>query len=896
MAWRLALFVDRLFRGDRLDRELDDEIQFHIAERAQDLQRSGVTPDEAIRRARLEFGGVEKYKEASRDTRRAQWLHEGLSDLRYGWRMLRKSPGFATAAVITLALGIGANTAIFSMVSWLVLRPLPVAHPHEMAFLTFPQDDGRLDSLFSLDEYRQIRRVSGRVFSDVGILGIGGSGGGRGSDGLTADGTTQPVQTAFVSGDFFSILGIHPQLGRFLLPSEGAVPGADPVVVISYQYWQSRFALDPSIVGKQVAINGHALTVIGVAPRAFHGLTPIIDLQAYLPVSMSAVDGAEAAMWFSDAKARALLVFGRLQSGVSVSQAEGALAALGPQLAREHARQLPTLLVRPLRPPGLGTASGALPRLAALFLTLAGLVLMLASINVTNLLLVRAGVRQREMSIRAALGAARGRLVRQMLTESLLLALFGCAAGVLAGMACNRLLADIPLQTDLPVVLDVHLDWRVFTYTIAASTLTGILVGLVPALRAARGSLVQTLHDRGRGTSAARQRWRSVLAVLQIGGSLAILVAAALLTRSMAAVRSQDFGFDPRGVLNVKVSPRQIGMDATRGAEFYRALLERIRALPGVESASLASSIPLGDDSAERHVEVAGYQAPGNDKTPTAEYTVVSTGYLSTMRLRLLKGRDFMDGDRSGTVEVAIVNQQMADRFWPRQDPIGRQFTVPGTPARTLQIVGVVNNCRTVDAEGPISMAFYVPAPQHYMDSTNLQVRTRDRPEAMLAAISNVVHAIQPTMPIYGVRTMEQTLNGINGLQLYSIGAGMAAAIGLAGLLLAVVGVYGVISYSVEQRRREIGIRVALGARPSKILYMISSQGLVIVSAGVACGLAAAFALTRLLSGFLTGVSETDLFTYVVVSSCLALVALIAGYIPARRATRVDPMLALRCE
>ena len=896
---RLRFIVDCLFRRERLDRDMNDEMQFHLTQRAQELQRDGVGAQEAARRARVEFGGLENYKEASREVWRLNWLHDLGADLRYGWRALRNSPGFTAAAVLTLALGIGANTAIFSMVSWLVLRPLPVSQPDQLVFLAFPQAAERFDSQFSLEEYRQIRQAGERVFSDLGIFSFGGSMGGmRGSDGLTADGTTQPVQTVFVSGNFFSILGIQPHLGRFLLPSEGNTPGADPVVVISYQYWQSRFGRDPSIIGKQVSINGQVLTVIGVAPKDFYGVTPIIDMQAYLPLSMAIVEGTGAASWFSDPRARPLLLFGRLRNGVTTQNAESALAALAQQLAKENGRQqlIPKLLVEPLRPPGVMSGHNPLPQLAALFLTLAGLLLMLASINVANLLLVRAGVRQHEMSIRSALGAARARLVRQMLTETVLLALLGCVAGILVGIGCNRLLTAIPLETEYPLVLDVRFDWRVFAYTVVAAVITGILVGLVPAFRAASGSLAEMLHERGRGSTGTRQRWRSVLTATQIAGSLALLIAATLFARSLEAVRAQDFGFDPRGVLNLKVSPHQIGLTEPQGREFYRKLLDRTRSLPGVESASLASSVPLGDDSSEVPVEVPGYDVAKDQKAPTPVYNIVSTGYLATMHMRLLKGRDFTGADTADSAKVAIINQQMADRFWPRQDPIGRLFTIPGSPSRTLQIVGVVNNSRLMDPDGPMSLGIFVPMAQNYLQSANLQVRTSGTPESMLPAIRNVIHEVEPTMPVFGVRTMEQAVNGINGLELYSLGAELAAALGMVGLLLAIIGVYGVISYSVNQRRQEIGIRVALGAKPSEILYLISRQGLLMVCAGVACGLTAAFALSRLLSGFLTGVSNTDPLTYFAVSTCLAAAALLAGYVPARRATRVEPMVALRCE
>lgn len=886
-------------RRKKILAELDQDIQDHIQRETQDNMDRGMSPEDARTAALRNFGNITRIKEDTRAIWTVVWLEQFIQDMRFGLRSLRKSPGFTIAAVLTLALGIGANTAIFSIVSWLVLRPLPVERPDQLTFLAFPQGGSQFDNMFSLEDYRQIRAASGPVFSDVGVFSFGGSMGGfRGSDGLTADGTTKPVQTVFVSGNFFSMLGIRPHLGRFLLSSEGTVPGADPVVVISYAYWRSRFARNPSIIGKQVKINGHVLTVIGIAPRDFYGVTPIVDMQAYLPLSMSAIEGSAGSDWFTDPKARPLIVFGRLRNHATLAQAEAALAAVGQQLAKQNARQQasPTLLVLPLRPPGLLNGPNPLPTLATLFLTLSGLVLMLATINVANLLLVRAGVRQHEMSIRAALGAARGRLTRQMLTESMMLALFGCASGILVGVICNRLLTHIPLQTEFPVVFDVNFDWRVFLYTVAASALAGTLVGLVPAFRASRCPLAEMIQERGRSTTPSRQRGRTALAVAQLGGSLALLIAAALLTRSLAAVKGQDFGFDPRNVLNLKVSPRQIGMSEAQGTEFYRELLERVRVLPGVQSASLASSVPLGDDSAELPIEVSGFELPKNGKTPTAVHNIVSPEYFPTMRMRLVNGRDFSQADAKNTTKVAIINQEMADHFWPRQNPIGRQFAVPGDPNDIFQVIGIVNNSRTLDVDGPIAMAFYVTAGQNYMSSGTLQVRTSQAPENVAPTVLGLVHSIQPTMPVYGIRTMEQALNGINGLQLYSIGAELAATMGALGLLLAIIGVYGVVAYSVNQRRHEIGIRMALGGQPSAILYAISKQGLGMVCGGIAFGLSLAFALSRLLSGFVTGVSTLDPLTYVAVTACLAVVAMLAAYIPTRRATRVNPMAALRCE
>ena len=820
-------------------------------------------------------------------------------DFRQAGRQMRKSPGFFSMAVLTLALGIGANTAIFSMVDWLVLRPLPIKDPGQMTYLVFAGGAANPEPQFSNPEFAEIRKQTGDAFSGMSSFIFGGLEGAQNSpNGLTWNGVTKPVQTVYVRGDFFSLLGIQPYLGRFILPAEGMVAGADPVIVLSYNYWRSRFDGDRSVIGKTAMINGTAVTVVGVAPKGFLGLTPIVETEAYLPLGMFSIERGTGRDFLSNSKAQNMIVFGRLQAGATLAQVQPALALVGARLLRQYPRESGNreLVARAMRPPGLITGVNPLPKLAALFLTLAGMVLALACVNVANLFLVRAGIRQREMAVRAALGAVRGRLIRQLLTESLLLAGVGCVAGMLLGLGGSHFLSALPVQSELPLILDFQFDWRVFAYAFAVALGTGIVVGIVPALRLSRGNLSEVLHEGGRTSTGGRQRMRSILVGIEVGGSLALLIVAGLLVRSLQGVERADLGFDPKGVLNLTIDPNGIGYNEAQAKPLFREILERTRALPGVQSASLASAVPLSESVSGADLVVPGYAVVKGQSAPHAENNSVSSGYFETMGMRLLRGRELNDGDNENSARVAVINQVMAERYWPGQDPLGRSFAMAEDTGHPISIVGVVKNSRMAEPYGAYEPTFYLPIAQHYLPVQTLQVRTAQAPQAMVYEIQQMVQSLVPAMPVYGVRTMTAALQGINGLLLFEVGAGLAAALGLLGLTLAIVGVYGVMSYSVSQRTQEIGVRMALGAQRGDILRMVGQRGLLMVAGGIGVGLLAAFGVGRLVSDFLVGVTASDPVTYVGVSLMLAFVALLAGYIPARRAMRVDPMVALRYE
>jgi predicted permease len=823
-----------------------------------------------------------------------------IQDVRYAARQLRKSPAFFSIVVLTLGLGIGANTTIFSMVDWLVLRSLPIKDPAQMHVLSFARPGGNPDIQFSFPEFTEIQEQTTDVFSGVTPFIFGGLAGEQNSQsGMTAAGVTKAVQTAYVGGNFFSLMGIAPATGRFILSTEGKAAGADPVVVLSFDYWQTRFDGDRSIVGKGVSINGHSVTVVGVAPKGFLGPTPLLNIQAYLPLSMFLVERGVADDFLANPKTRSMLALARAKPGVQEKRIESELAVVGHHVLKQYPRDrgIGALGATPLRPPGIiGGQQNPFPKLAALFLTLAALVLALACVNVANLFLVRAGSRQREMAVRAALGAGSGRLVRQLLAESLVVAAFSWAVGAFLGAAAARLLASVNTQSELPIVFDFNFNWHVFAYALAVAAFTAAVVVVAPAIRVWHGNLREVLHEGGRTSTGGRQRLRGVLVAVQVGGSLTLLVVAGLFVRSLRGVQTADLGFDAAHVLNLTLDPNQIGYTEAQGRAFYRSMLERARALPGVQSASLASVVPLSDSVQGNDLAIPGYATSPEQEVPHSEVDAVSPDYFATMGITLKRGRDFTDADGENAPRVAVINEAMATRFWPNQDALGKSFTLTSDPKHSTTIVGIVRNSRMSQPYGAFEPIFYLPVAQSYVSTQTLQIRSERAVQETVAEVRSIAQSLAPAIPVYGVRTMTEALHGGNGLLFFEVGASLAAAMGLLGLILAIVGVYGVMSYAVSQRTQEIGLRIALGAQKRDILRMIGRQGAVIVASGLVVGFLAALAAGRMVSDFLVGVAPGDPLTYVGVSILLAAVAFVATYIPTRRATKVDPMVALRYE
>jgi len=816
-----------------------------------------------------------------------------MQDIRYGVRTLLKNPGLMIIAVITLGLGIGANTAIFSMVDSLLLRPLPLQDPGRIAVLAMHQKNGGVQPQFSIPDYQDIQKQTGESFSGLAAYLFG-------LDGLSAEGAKpERMLTSYVSGNFFSTLGLKPALGRLILPSEGETLGADPVMVISYAYWKTHFGGAATIVGRKVSVDGHPITIIGVAPEGFYGVSPIVAIQGYLPISLAPMGGYPSD-FMTNRSNHLIFVLGRLASSTDFQKTNALLAVVAQRLSQQYpdvdkdlsVKAYPELRSRPNPDP-----NNTVLIVSSLFLGLAALVLLLACVNVANILLVRATIREREMAIRAALGAARTRLIRQLLTESILLALMGGAVGILLGHWGSSAFSSLHLGTELPLRFDFHFDWRVFAYAFLFAVLTGIVVGLVPAIRASRGNLNAILHAGGRGVVGGKNRLRSSLVVAQVAGSLTLLIIAGLFTRSLGKAQQTSLGFNPSHLLNMTMDPNEIGYNDVQYREFYKNLLERVRALPGVQSASIASAVPLGYINSVDTLSIEGYQPPPDQSTPACQYNVIFSGYFETLEIPMVSGRTFKPTDDANTQYVAIVNEAMVKQFWPNGDPIGRQFKIGSDPKHWIQVVGVVKNARFQGLRGNVQSYFFLPFLQQYAANSlgTLQVRTFAAPEAMAPEIERVIGELAPDLPVFDVNTMTRALNTLNGLLFYQIGAVLAALLGILGLILAVVGVYGVISYASSQKTHEIGVRMALGAQPMDILKMIFRQGLFIIAIGLALGIAMALAGARLFGSFLA-VSPMDPPTYMAVSAILVTVALGACYIPARRAMNVDPMIALRYE
>jgi macrolide transport system ATP-binding/permease protein len=598
---------------------------------------------------------------------------------------------------------------------------------------------------------------------------------------------------------------------------------------------------------------------------------------------------------------RSLSLMGRLKSGVSLEQARASLAVAAQQISERYPATdkgmkisaFPEKLARPDPDP-----DNALPKMAAAFTILAALVLLVACFNIANVLLVRATVRQREMGIRAALGAGRWRLVRQHLTESLLLALLGGGAGLILANWAAGFLSSLPLGTNLPITFNFEPDLRVYVYALASVLLSAVVVGLIPALRVARYDVNSVLREGGRTASEGRRRHiaRNTLVVAQLAGSLLLLIVAGLFVRSLDKAQQVYLGFDPNHVLNFSLDVQQVGYDKTRGEEFFRQVDERIRAIPGVVSVAQAFVVPMGVVSTDNPVTVEGRPAEPGEHVPTVMYNDITPSYFDTLRIPVLRGRTFTDADNEKAPAVAIINQTMAKQFWPSENALGKRFSIKGHAGPFIEVVGVVQDGKYKSVVEDPTPFFYLPSRQVYVDFRIVHVRTSLPPERLQRDIESSLHALAPDIPVKEMQTMLQALQGINGFFFFRFGAQLTGTMALLGLILAVVGVYSVVSYAAVQRTHEIGIRMALGAAPQDILRMVLRQSVVIVGVGLAVGLAAAFAGTRAIASFIVGVRPTDAATFVTVVVLLAVIALIACWIPARRATRVNPLVALRYE
>jgi macrolide transport system ATP-binding/permease protein len=819
-----------------------------------------------------------------------------LHDLRYALRAFMKAPWFAALAIVTLALGIAVNTTIFSVINGFLLRPLPAEHPERLVVLSLQQNGEKTLQNFSYPDYADLRDQSAAALSDLAAYSVR-------LTNLTADKVGDHSIATRVTGNYFSMLGIQPEIGRLILPTESQAPGNDPVIVLGYAYWKKRFAGSKSVLGKHVEINGHPMTIVGVTPKEFQGTYFVVNSDLYVPLSAEIAERDEtriADTWTHRAD-RSLNVMGRLKPGTELKKAEAALNIVAQRMALQHpdtdkaisVRAFPENRARPDPDP-----DNTLVSLSLAFMALASLVLLVACFNVTNVLLARATSRQREMAIRSALGAGRARLIQQFLTESLLLALLGAGFGLVLTFWATQFLSTISLGTDLPIQLNFLPDGRVYFFAIAAALFTGGIVGVFPALRVARKDVSAVLHEGGRGSSDGRRRQfaRSALVIAQVAGSLVLLIVAGLFVRSLGKAETIYLGLNPNSVLDFSVDVHQVGYEEVQGRAFFRELETRLGNLPGVVAVGQAFTVPLSVMSAFNPVTVDGQHWEAGQLPPAVEMNAVNAQYFEALRIPMQRGRAFTEADDEKAPGVAIINQTMGKKFWPDQDAIGKRFSVKGEAGPFMEVVGVVQDGKYRGVIEEPQPHFYRPLSQVYMPMRTFHVRTSVPPMSLAALVQEQVRGLAPTLPVSQLQTMNEALQGVNGFLFFRLGAQLTGVMGLLGLILAVVGVYSVASYAASQRTQEIGIRMAVGATPGDILKMVLRQGFGVVAIGIVVGLVVAFAGTRVLADQFYGVSPSDPLTYAAVAVLLVGVALFACWVPAHRATRVSPLVALRIE
>jgi putative ABC transport system permease protein len=819
-------------------------------------------------------------------------------DVRHGARVLRKSPGFSAVAILSLALGIGANTTIFTVVNAILLHPLPVKDISQVAELDTIDTKTHVGfanatklglSFRNFQDYQK----QNEVFSGVTCiipLPLTWSGGAE----------ARQVNGQMVSANYFDVLGLQPAAGRFFLPDEDTKLSGNNVAVISYSFWANKLGSDPNEIGKTLTLNAMPYTVIGVGPKGFKGTFTFGSAeQIWIPTSMyPQVLTGFGLEFFNDRRfLNTIGGVGRLKPGISMNQAEASLKTIAAQLEKDFPKDNGgrSIALTPLAEAAVGVNQHDQIALAGtMLMTVVGLVLLIACANLANLLLARAARREREMGLRAALGAGRGRLIRQMLTECILLSLIGGAAGLAIAYAGRTVLWSFRppfIQADS---IDLSLDSNVLIFTLGISLLTGLLFGVAPAFKASVPDLADTLKLGGRGGSIGwgRNKLRSLLVVSEIALSLVALVGAGLFIRSMRDAQQMDPGFESKNLFMLAFDLGALHYDEGHGQQFLRAAVERANAAPGVKAAAIASNFPLGGGFARTVFPEGEDESTGYRGTLT-QLDDITPGYFDALRIPLVRGRLFTDADRQGTTSVAIINEAMAKKFWPNQEAIGKRFHFFG---ETLlrEVVGITRNS-VVNAIGEVPPPLvYLPVTQDYAPAATLQVQTSGKPEPVIAGVRAQIQSLEPNLAITNVQTIGEIID--QGLWAPEMGAALLTVFGGLAMILAAVGVYGVLAYSVTQQTREIGIRMAMGAERGHVLRLVVGQGLKLAASGLVLGILVSLLLTRQLSSLLFGVSAYDPLTFAGVTVILVSVALLACYIPARRATRVDPLIALRYE
>ena len=887
---RFYNFCRNILYKQRVDQDLDQEIRGYLELLAEEKVRSGMSRYAALEQARRELGGVEQIKENVRDVRVGVSMDNLLQDVRYGLRVLRRNPGFAATAILTLALGIGTTTAIFSVVDAVVFKPLPFPTADRLVRIqSVIAASGNGNGVASYPDFLDWR-ARNHVFNGMVVF--------RTND-FNLIGPRQPLhlQGAVVSAQLFSMLGVTPALGRSFLPAEdnpAAAGGTDPVI-LSYGLWQWEFGSDASALGRTIQLGDQLFTVVAVMPRAFQFPIQAEPVELWTTIAVDARGGSNAMA--AQRGAHYLDVAGVLKPGVKLLQAQAELAAIASTLNREH----PENKARTVRiVPEIEGIAGPIRAPLLVLLGAVGCVLLIVCVNVANLLLARATGRRKEMAVRAALGAGRGRAARQLLTESVSLGLLGGGLGLALALASLRLLVRLT-PAEVPRLNAIGLDGRLLSFAFLISLAAGILFGLAPALRVSKVSLTESLKESGLGSGSGgkeHSRLRNALVVSEVALAVVLLLASGLLIQSFLHLTQVDPGFNRHRVLTLQLdSPA--GRQDSQVPAFYRDVVAQIGALPGVRSASAVASPPLTGENIRSSIEIEGQPTPMGSRA-SAAFNAIEPNYFRTLGISLVAGQDFTEHDDLRSTPVAIINRTLAQRFFPNQDPIGRHIRPgvgngygPGEPPRR-EIVGVVGDVKQGDPGAEAAPEVYAPLAQCPFSPMFIVVHTVNDPQSIVAPVRRQVASLDKNTPIYHVETLDQYFAQSVAAPRF-ITLLLSGFAGLA-LLLASVGIYGVISYIAVQRTHEIGIRMALGAQKGEILRTVIGKGLAPALAGLAIGIAGALRLTRLLSSLLYGVNPTDPLTFAAVSLILLGVALAACYIPARRAAKVDPMKSLRYE
>lgn len=892
--YTVRLRLRSLFRRQAVDQELDEELQYHVDLRTEENVAKGMSQREARRAARIELGGLEQVKEEVRAVREGAWLDALLRDVRFALRMSWKNPGFTVAAILTLALGIGANTAIFSVVNAVLLRPLPFDEPDKLVQIwhTPPQTSFRGIPKFAVSPANFLDwRSQSHTFEGMSAYGFG-------RYTLTGTGHPEPIRMVAATNGLFSILHSEPLLGRGFLEGEDQ-PGRDHEVVLSYGVWRSYFGANPDVVGKKIQLNAQAFTVVGVMAPGFEfpiSADPDARPQMWKPLAWTDRDRA-----IRDNHNYGVVA--RLKPGVRLKQAQAELDTISDRLAQDHPSDDKGwgAIAIPLREDLVGDVRPAL----LILLGAVTFVLLIACANVANLVLVRMLSRYKEVAVRTALGATRRRLLQQALSETILLALAGGVLGLVFAHYGVILIVKFLAQR-LPRSTEIGLDGWVLAFTLGVSLLTGLAAGLLPALRMAKADVNQALKQ-GLGRTASdsgASGTRNVLVVSEVALSLMLLIGAGLLIRSLWALHNVNPGFDPNHVVAMEVSiPSAKFAGPEEQVRYFDRVLDRVRALPGVQTAGLIDSLPLTDSGSHQPISVEGRPAAPMADLPEVNVRLVSPGYVSAMHIPLLRGRDIDDSDVEGQPGAVLISQSMAKLFWPNEDPIGKRLTLYFFPNPTRVIVGVVADVKLYAMnEGQPEATLYFPLAQLSPPQgeewnsfgMTLAIRTNVAPLSIVSAVTNGLYQLDAEVPLLNIRTMDDSVSASLSPERFTVLL-LAAFAGLA-LLLAVVGIYSVMSYSVARRTNEIGIRVALGASRTDVLLLVARQAIALALVGSAIGIAGALLLSRLMTSQMYGVQPTDPTTLTLALLLIMTVALSASYIPARRAMRVDPMVALRHE